>query len=39
MSGTVVGIYAAVVITVAALVPDHHAWWPSAFAAALAALR
>ena len=34
----VVGIYAAVVITVVALVPDHHAWWPSALAAALAAL-
>ena len=27
-----------VVITSAALVPDHHAWWPSALAAALAAL-
>ncbi|MFY9934395.1 MAG: sensor histidine kinase [Streptosporangiaceae bacterium] len=38
MSATVAGIYAAVVITVAALVPDHHAWWPSALAAALAAL-
>ena len=38
MSATVVGIYAAVVITVAALVPDHHAWWPSALAAAIAAL-
>jgi hypothetical protein len=38
MSAAVVGIYAAVVITVAALVPDHHAWWPSAVAAALAAL-
>jgi signal transduction histidine kinase len=38
MSAAVVGIYAAVVITVAALVPDHHAWWPSALAAALAAL-
>ena len=38
MSAVVVGIYAAVVITVAALVPDHHAWWPSALAAALAAL-
>ena len=38
MSAAVVGIYAAVVITVAALVPDHHGWWPSALAAALAAL-
>ncbi len=38
MSAAVVGIYAAVVITVAALVPDHHAWWPSALAAAVAAL-
>jgi signal transduction histidine kinase len=38
MSGTVVGIYAVVVITAAALVPDHHTWWPSALAAALAAL-
>jgi signal transduction histidine kinase len=38
MSAVVVGIYAAVVITVAALVPDHHAWWPPALAAALAAL-
>jgi signal transduction histidine kinase len=38
MSAAVVGIYAAVVITVAALVPGHHAWWPSALAAALAAL-
>ena len=26
------------VITAAALVPGHHAWWPSALAAALAAL-
>ena len=38
MSGTVVGIYAVVVITVAALVPGHHAWWLSAAAAAVAAL-
>jgi signal transduction histidine kinase len=38
MSAAVVGIYAAVVITVAALVPNHHAWWPPALAAALAAL-
>ena len=38
MSAAVAGIYAAVVITVATLVPDHHAWWPSALAAALAAL-
>ena len=38
MSAAVAGIYAAVVITVAALVPDHHAWWPPALAAALAAL-
>ena len=38
MSGAVVGIYAVVVITAAALVPGHHAWWPSALAAALAAL-
>ena len=38
MLAAVVGIYAAVVITVAALVPDHHGWWPSALAAALAAL-
>jgi signal transduction histidine kinase len=38
MSAAVGGIYTAVVITVAALVPDHHAWWPSALAAALTAL-
>jgi signal transduction histidine kinase len=38
MSGTIVGIYAVVVITAATLIPDHHAWWPSAVAAALAAL-
>ena len=38
MLAAVVGIYAAVVVTAAALVPDHHAWWPSALAAALAAL-
>ena len=38
MLAAVVGIYAAVVITAAALVTDHHAWWPSALAAALAAL-
>jgi signal transduction histidine kinase len=38
MSGTVIGIYAVVVITATALVPDHHTWWPSALAAALAAL-
>jgi signal transduction histidine kinase len=38
MSGVVVGIYAVVVITVAALVPDHRAWWVSALAAAVAAL-
>ena len=38
MFGTVIGIYAVVVVTAAALVPDHHTWWPSALAAALAAL-
>ena len=38
MLAAVVGIYAAVVITAAALAPDHRAWWPSALAAALAAL-
>ena len=38
MSAAVVGIYAAVVVTAVTLVPDHHAWWPSALAAALAAL-
>jgi len=38
MSGTVVGIYAVVVITAVALIPGHHAWWPSVFAAAIAAL-
>jgi hypothetical protein len=38
MSGTVVGIYAVVVITAVALIPGHHAWWPSALAAATAAL-
>ena len=38
MSAAVAGIYAAVVIIVAALVPDHHAGWPSLLAAALAAL-
>jgi signal transduction histidine kinase len=38
MSGTVVGIYAIVVIAAVTLVPDHHTWWPSALAAAVAAL-
>jgi signal transduction histidine kinase len=38
MSVTVAGIYAAVVITAAALVPGRHAWWPSALAAGTAAL-
>jgi signal transduction histidine kinase len=38
MSVTVAGIYAAVVITAAALVPGRHAWWPSALAASTAAL-
>ena len=38
MSGTVVAIYTAVVVTAAVLAPDRHAWWPSAFAAAVAAL-
>ena len=38
MSGAVVSIYAFVVITAAAIAPDHRAWWPSALAAALAAL-
>jgi hypothetical protein len=38
MSGTVVGIYAVVVIVAAALVPDHRTWCPSALAAAVAAL-
>lgn len=38
MSGAVAGIYAVVVVTAAALVPGRHAWWPSALAAALAAL-
>lgn len=38
MSGTVVAIYALVVTVAVALVPDRHAWWPSAAAAALAAL-
>ncbi len=38
MSGTVVAIYTAVVVTAAVLAPGHHAWWPSAFAAAVAAL-
>ena len=38
MSGVVVGIYAVVVIAAAALVPSRHAWWPSALAAAVAAL-
>jgi len=38
LSGTVAAIYAVAVITAAVLVPDHHAWWPSALAAALAAL-
>ena len=38
MSGTVVGVYALVVIAVAALVPDHRGWWPPALAAAVAAL-
>ena len=38
MSGTVVAIYTAVVVTAAVLAPGHHAWWASAFAAAVAAL-
>ena len=38
MSGTVVSIYAVIVIAVAVLVPDHHTWWLSAIAAAVAAL-
>jgi signal transduction histidine kinase len=38
MSGAVVGIYAVVVIAAARLAPDQHAWWPSALAAAIAAL-
>jgi len=38
MSGFVVGIYAVVMITAVGLVPDHHTWWPSALAAAVAAL-
>jgi signal transduction histidine kinase len=38
MAGFLVGIYALVVIAAVALVPDHHAWWPSALAAAVAAL-
>ena len=38
MSAAVAGIYAAAVIIVAALAPDHHTWWPSLPAAALAAL-
>ncbi|MFY9932896.1 MAG: GAF domain-containing protein [Streptosporangiaceae bacterium] len=38
LSGFVVGIYAIVVIAAVALVPDHHSWWPSALAAAIAAL-
>src|SRR6266566_4616748 len=38
MSGTVVGIYAVVVITAATLTPGHRSWWPSALAAAIAAL-
>jgi signal transduction histidine kinase len=38
MSGTVVAVYTVIVITAVALVPDHRAWWPSALAAALAAL-
>ena len=38
MSAAVAGIYAAMVITVTALVPDHHVWWPAAPVAALAAL-
>jgi signal transduction histidine kinase len=38
MSGTVVAVYALVVIAVAALVPDHRGWWPPALAAAVAAL-
>ncbi len=38
MSGTVAGIYALVVAGAAALIPAHHAWWPPAVAAGLAAL-
>jgi signal transduction histidine kinase len=38
MSGTVVGIYAVIVVAAAALVPGHRAWWPSALAAGVAAL-
>ena len=38
MSGIVAGIYALVVIAAAVLVPGHQSWWPSALAAASAAL-
>ena len=38
MSGTVVGVYAVVVIATAALTPGQHAWWAPALAAAVAAL-
>jgi hypothetical protein len=38
MSGTVIGIYAAVVIAAAAFAPGQHAWWPQALATAVAAL-
>ena len=38
MSGAVAGVYAAVVIAAAALVPAQRAWWPSVLAATVAAL-
>ena len=38
MSGVVAGVYAAVVIAAASLVPGQRVWWPSALAAAAAGL-
>jgi signal transduction histidine kinase len=38
LSAGLVSVYAVVVLTVAALVTDHGAWWPSAVAAIVAAL-
>jgi signal transduction histidine kinase len=38
ISAILVGIYAAVVFTAAAAIPDHRAWWPSAAAAIVTGL-
>ena len=38
MSASLIGVYAVVVLTAAALIPDRRAWWPSAVAAIVTAL-